>query len=715
MVGKVACRPRSEESQIRILFTTTMSLPILILAFVSVVLCLVIALLLSILFYRTHSAIMLSSQPERWTSCELREKVQQLSTVSTSFYLDLYEHTWGSSVDEVFSSKDILRDPPTRRATVEDIPSVLTFTYKDSDYIVRSEYLDVYEDILTIFSIFSSAFTIPTRPSRSSVSMSEMHSLLSAIKAYDNNCVKRSALGVDINGQSGIGNSSFNLESMLLAYAFSGKSVFLGFVLIMRCLARLPTVFYDDKTTQFHIFTAQGVFYIDDDRFGIHFNTLLPQNTWCLIDGAPEREGDIPWQIKEANFFTLYASSGPHNAVMYDLKRARQPVLSYYMKTWTVAEIIAAYVFYSDSKTQCRNLIEGHRRPNTAASEQQLEQYMNLFSHNPRDAYKYAHCLQELEDLWNHRIGNLSAFQLDRVGQYQYDEGVHHFVYSIAFNIEPADIRGYPQTFISSDYVIETIRTRVHLLTAHQKLSQGGHWLVNRLLPNPIAGPAVNYKAENVGSAFLNTAPSSTTTSLILGEEGKNTFYLGPTKAGGLPFKPLPVDEIHSWAKPCLRESYSRATLSTCPSAACVYNIETKSVVVFDVTPSLAVHHASTELMDMLSMPGLERVDYVLITPSTDAESISVVFPKEAKATAPIRVWHLAMTKQHWISTMGKSPSTTVLLYFVHCVSDNLDQFNIKWMASRRIEGVPSLAVMRFQDVETSFSVIATSHCIQYN
>jgi len=218
---------------------------------------------------------MLSSQPEKRSSCKLGEQAQQLSTVSTSFYLGLYQHTWGLLVVEVFSSKDIIRDPPTQRAAIGDIPSVLTFKYKDSDYIVRSEYLDVYDDILTI--AFSSAFNIPTRPSRSSVSMSELHSLLSTIKLHDKNCVERSARGVDINGRSGIGsNSSFNLESVLLAYALSGKSVFLGFVLIMWCLACLPTVFYDDKTTQLHIFTAQGVFYIGDDRFGTHLSTLLP-------------------------------------------------------------------------------------------------------------------------------------------------------------------------------------------------------------------------------------------------------------------------------------------------------------------------------------------------------------------------------------------------------------------------------------------------------
>ena len=201
----------------------------------------------------------------------------------------------------------------------------------------------------------------------------------------------------------------------------------------------------------------------------------------------------------------------------------------------------------------------------------------------------------------------------------------------------------------------------MHLLTAHQILSRGGHWLLNRLLPDTTGDDAVHYKGDNAGP--FNTAPFSTTSSLFLGEEGKNTFYLGPTKAGGLPFMPLPVDEIHPWLQPCLRESYSRTALHVCPSAACVYNTETKSAVVLDVTPSLAVHNASTELMELLSMPGLERVDYVLVTPSTDAESISVVFPKEAKATAPSRVWHLAMTNQPWITRMGKSPSTAVLPY----------------------------------------------------
>ena len=126
--------------------------------------------------------------------------------------------------------------------------------------------------------------------------------------------------------------------------------MFLGFVLVMRCLARLPTIFYDDKTKQFHIFTKQGVFYIEQDRFRNQFHTLLPENTWCLIDGAPRREGDIPWQVQEANFFTLFASSGPHTAVSYALATKislEQCIKCYYMKTWTVAEIIAAYVRFS--------------------------------------------------------------------------------------------------------------------------------------------------------------------------------------------------------------------------------------------------------------------------------------------------------------------------------------------------------------------------------
>ena len=146
----------------------------------------------------------------------LGEKAQQLSIVSTSYYLGLYQQAWAASVETVFSSKDILRDHPSHRATIEDLPFILTFKYNDSDRIVRAEYLAAYEDIL---DMFTSASGVPTRPSSSNVSMSEMCTLLSAIESHDVNHVRRLG-GVDINGLSGIGNVS--LFSVLSKWDVSG-------------------------------------------------------------------------------------------------------------------------------------------------------------------------------------------------------------------------------------------------------------------------------------------------------------------------------------------------------------------------------------------------------------------------------------------------------------------------------------------------------------
>ena len=309
------------------------------------------------------------------------------------------------------------------------------------------------------------------------------------------------------------------------------------------------------------------------------------------------------------------------------------------------------------------------RRPGKGAvSEKQLEQYMSMFSHNPRDAYKYAHRLPDLHKLWNRRIDNLSAFQLERVGNYQLDESIHHFIYTIAFNTEPQSThRGCPDISMASDYVIETIRTRIHLLAAHEKLSRGGYWTMNHLLLNPVTTTAeggevlAHYTADVAGSS----------SSLSLGDEGNNTFYIGRDSYGKTftSYKPLPVDQIFPWeASAFPREAYSRDSFSASPSTVCVYNASTNSAIVFEVTGSLITHNTAsddTELVDMLSRLDLDRIDYVVVTPDSEGlKQVSFLFPRRADGTyrqVPSQVWHLPMTRQLWIGSMGNSPSHLVL------------------------------------------------------
>ena len=185
---------------------------------------LVVALLFLLLIFLSTleylKRFIVQDKPKRSTS-ELHRTVQQL-TIPTSFYLVLFQECWAQSLDNVVRSKEVIRDASELRAKIEDLPETfLTFRFKDFDYLIRQEYLVAYEGILAITA--TGIHPASTNSSSSNISMANIQYLLLEIKDHDKKCIHNARLigGIDVNGQSGIGQSTFypglrlNLQGLL--------------------------------------------------------------------------------------------------------------------------------------------------------------------------------------------------------------------------------------------------------------------------------------------------------------------------------------------------------------------------------------------------------------------------------------------------------------------------------------------------------------------
>jgi len=226
---------------------------------------------------------------------------------------------------------------------------------------------------------------------------------------------------------------------------------------------------------------------------------------------------------------------------------------------------------------------------------------------------------------------------------------------------------------MASAYIMDTIRARIHLLTAHEMLINGGEWAVYPLYPAPSSTndtEEVSYTIVDLYS-LPDWSPKFNMFLTTLGDNGNNTF-LFDLKHNALPFTPLLVHELHD--PPILSEGYGRNTFGAIePSCACVYNSKIHSAMVFDVTVSSRYHQVDFGCMQMdrLKDLDLQDINYVLVTPyendededdndeSGDDESgddkrgVEVLFPRTTVPGVQVKVWNLPMRKQSWLHRIG--------------------------------------------------------------
>ncbi|KAI9464383.1 hypothetical protein HD554DRAFT_1269970 [Boletus coccyginus] len=166
-----------------------------------------------------------------------------------------------------------------------------------------------------------------------------------------------------------------------------GKSVLLEFILHLRNLAGLPTLFVRDER-RVDLFASDGVFRYEG--WSPINRSELPPSVWVLVDSNTELVG-VPEWVRNLGCFIVQAASPRPDRLHWALKEAG--VSWYIMKMWSLEEVLAARTLQVKS-------------PPSAA---QHKTFFELYGPSARTAYSFAHCIQYFEYQLQGAIDSLSV------------------------------------------------------------------------------------------------------------------------------------------------------------------------------------------------------------------------------------------------------------------------------------------------------------------
>ncbi|KAI9461460.1 hypothetical protein HD554DRAFT_2316550 [Boletus coccyginus] len=165
-----------------------------------------------------------------------------------------------------------------------------------------------------------------------------------------------------------------------------GKSVLLEFILHLRNLAGLPTLFVRDER-RVDLFASDGVFSYEGSLID---RSELPPSVWVLVDSNTELVG-VPEWVRNLGCFIVQAASPRRDRLRWALKEAG--VSWYIMKMWSLEEVLVARTLQVKS-------------PPSAA---QLKTFFELYGPSARTAYSFAHRIQYFEYQLQGAISSLSV------------------------------------------------------------------------------------------------------------------------------------------------------------------------------------------------------------------------------------------------------------------------------------------------------------------
>jgi len=155
---------------------------------------------------------------------------------------------------------------------------------------------------------------------------------------------ERQNRGVVIAGHPGIGRSMGSVgQTWVLIYTppCLGKTILLYYILVKRLLDKKPTVF-QNHSDYVLLFNNDG-FQVEQASLFMDPGQSAHQDTWALVDMSPWVE-ELAVFIQSSPFFTVIASS-PKASRWDNIMRYRGPVAFWFMKPFSLAELIQASVF----------------------------------------------------------------------------------------------------------------------------------------------------------------------------------------------------------------------------------------------------------------------------------------------------------------------------------------------------------------------------------
>jgi len=116
----------------------------------------------------------------------------------------------------------------------------------------------------------------------------------------------------------------------------------LYYILVKRLLDRKPTILQSDSD-RLYFFHSEGVEVLLPSS-----SSLLPdsQNTWALVDINMNVQAPAAMLGYQSSPFFLVMSSSPRPTRLRELKKYRRPGTYWFMKPFTLVELIQASVFF---------------------------------------------------------------------------------------------------------------------------------------------------------------------------------------------------------------------------------------------------------------------------------------------------------------------------------------------------------------------------------
>ncbi|OCB92061.1 hypothetical protein A7U60_g596 [Sanghuangporus baumii] len=387
----------------------------------------------------------------------------------------LHEVAWNSrDLATVFHKHIVLRDshedPPQTVQVIrwghnaERVTALFTI-FNVSSVLVRKGYvtmlLDILHDIL-----------LDPPEARDRVELSDV------FFRYLSRKLKRG--GVIVIGTPGIG-VLMRLSVSAFAYCLIGKSLFLIFVLVLRVLAGLPTIFQSENE-HLCVITGEGAFRVSYPIDALPLQDYIPVGMWFLVDSGAVAH--VPSQLMKTSSIMsglILQAASPRKDHLEWAKKMHQAVGRYWMAPWTPEEVI-----------QARDL---QRWPeNQRPSEQALNDFCRIFGCSARHVYGNALDRSFYETMVFEEIATLNREKirgmLNNLEGLAYDRGISNLLIMAA--PDPSDRRQFT-LFIPSAYLTDRILTR--LKADDQQATSHLYWLFRT---NPHTRSGAGYLLERL-------------------------------------------------------------------------------------------------------------------------------------------------------------------------------------------------------------------------
>jgi hypothetical protein len=423
-----------------------------------------------------------------------------------------------------------------------------------------------------------------------------------------------------------------------------GKTAFLYVLLVLRLQAQLPTI-YQSRDSHFYYFADDGVYLINSksNPIATNYKSQFHKSTWCLID-SNQSLNIVPVFIQDLNLFIVQASSPrPHRYAWID--KATRPVSRYFMKPWTLPELLVGYVTYLLISEPfviplSRVLQE------TVYSEAQIKFFSTRYGTSARSVYTNALHPLKYETTLLEKMARITFKSLEKLFREASPMDMAGTVSHQLISISPGATRNAFESTFPTRYVYEKFRDilSIQKLEAVARLydifvripntkvpagfmledavndvfPRGGEWSLIPMVKSNRTGPKyTHWKNPNdsiTRQYYLHLGYLGHHIAIDTTPHPVGTVYMALPQKSFLPGAPLQLVDGYYHPSSRLQETFD----------AFIYESASKTATIFQVTTAKA-HSVKEGGVKWLQDLGVERFRYIAV--STPDTPIDLPFP----------------------------------------------------------------------------------------